>query len=101
MQVFRLVEMAPSAPWRRPPRHRDDFNGFPSRPRVLSSHCLPENTRAPLRLQGAAWRLRLPPHTPHPRSLRRVGEVRLLPARGEGGPGLRVLPGSRPSCPAL
>ena len=30
-QVFCLVEMAPSTPSRRPPRHRDEFNGFPSR----------------------------------------------------------------------
>ena len=29
-QVFCLVEMTPSAPSRRPPRHRDEFNGFPS-----------------------------------------------------------------------
>ncbi len=31
MQVYCLVEMAPFAPSRRPPRHRNEFNGFPGR----------------------------------------------------------------------
>jgi hypothetical protein len=30
-QVYCLVEMAPSAPSRRPPRHRDEFDGFSGR----------------------------------------------------------------------
>ena len=34
---FCLVEMAPSAPSRRPPRHRDEFNGFPGRRGAIRS----------------------------------------------------------------
>ena len=55
-QVFCLVEMAPSAPSRRPPRHRDGFDGFPSpsachRPARLVVQCPPSHTGQHTRLR--------------------------------------------------